>query len=487
MRYIPPDQYAAADAYDLLKAAEAGRIGFDQRLIHALVDQPERTLPGILRFVEDDYHAELISDVVLLLHELNPPEAVPIYIDFIRDDLYEVSDELAEAVAAAGERMVQPLLDLHGEIGEEDAGEIAFLLASLGIRDPRILKVLAAELEYDAGHGALCLGLYGDPAAIPHLHRIIEKVDPNDKYLRHQIEQTIRQLQESQDQPRQPEPFDIFSYYPEQELPKFDAMSDDEVLELAVSAPADVREGAVESFRGANLTPPVRRQLFEVATTDAEPRVRGAAWETLAGSDDSKILAGMRRAARDGNAEERAGAVVALASAEELTDEDFRLIEALYEMPDAREKALEAMWKSLDRRFQPYMLRHLQEPDISPNAVLGVGYLGMVSEANRLIPWFKNEDLRPNALVAYALATPVEISRGRMKPLLRRIDTLANGLSSSEEELVKDALDQRLMLHGLDPVFALDAPEPPSESIKVGRNDPCPCGSGKKYKKCHGA
>jgi preprotein translocase subunit SecA len=22
---------------------------------------------------------------------------------------------------------------------------------------------------------------------------------------------------------------------------------------------------------------------------------------------------------------------------------------------------------------------------------------------------------------------------------------------------------------------------------QVGRNDPCPCGSGKKYKKCHGA
>jgi len=22
---------------------------------------------------------------------------------------------------------------------------------------------------------------------------------------------------------------------------------------------------------------------------------------------------------------------------------------------------------------------------------------------------------------------------------------------------------------------------------KLGRNDPCPCGSGKKYKKCHGA
>jgi len=24
------------------------------------------------------------------------------------------------------------------------------------------------------------------------------------------------------------------------------------------------------------------------------------------------------------------------------------------------------------------------------------------------------------------------------------------------------------------------------EADKVGRNDPCPCGSGKKYKRCHG-
>jgi len=25
------------------------------------------------------------------------------------------------------------------------------------------------------------------------------------------------------------------------------------------------------------------------------------------------------------------------------------------------------------------------------------------------------------------------------------------------------------------------------ETPKVGRNDPCPCGSGKKFKNCHGA
>jgi preprotein translocase subunit SecA len=34
---------------------------------------------------------------------------------------------------------------------------------------------------------------------------------------------------------------------------------------------------------------------------------------------------------------------------------------------------------------------------------------------------------------------------------------------------------------------ATQAPRVASEFDKVGRNDPCPCGSGKKYKKCHGA
>jgi preprotein translocase subunit SecA len=31
-----------------------------------------------------------------------------------------------------------------------------------------------------------------------------------------------------------------------------------------------------------------------------------------------------------------------------------------------------------------------------------------------------------------------------------------------------------------------EPPKPVRAAAKVGRNDPCPCGSGKKYKKCHG-
>jgi preprotein translocase subunit SecA len=41
---------------------------------------------------------------------------------------------------------------------------------------------------------------------------------------------------------------------------------------------------------------------------------------------------------------------------------------------------------------------------------------------------------------------------------------------------------------GEDEATATVAPMPfERDGIKVGRNDPCPCGSGKKYKQCHGA
>jgi preprotein translocase subunit SecA len=33
---------------------------------------------------------------------------------------------------------------------------------------------------------------------------------------------------------------------------------------------------------------------------------------------------------------------------------------------------------------------------------------------------------------------------------------------------------------------AMRIPNAEGKSVKVGRNDPCPCGSGKKYKHCHG-
>jgi preprotein translocase subunit SecA len=43
----------------------------------------------------------------------------------------------------------------------------------------------------------------------------------------------------------------------------------------------------------------------------------------------------------------------------------------------------------------------------------------------------------------------------------------------------------------LAPPESMSAPAGKTQPVRVaphvGRNDPCPCGSGKKYKKCHGA
>jgi preprotein translocase subunit SecA len=44
---------------------------------------------------------------------------------------------------------------------------------------------------------------------------------------------------------------------------------------------------------------------------------------------------------------------------------------------------------------------------------------------------------------------------------------------------------QMVMSHGAEREAAGSTPVK-REGDKVGRNDPCPCGSGKKYKRCHG-
>jgi preprotein translocase subunit SecA len=43
-----------------------------------------------------------------------------------------------------------------------------------------------------------------------------------------------------------------------------------------------------------------------------------------------------------------------------------------------------------------------------------------------------------------------------------------------------------MMSHGDEPVDHGGAATVKREADKVGRNDACPCGSGRKYKRCHG-
>ena len=58
----------------------------------------------------------------------------------------------------------------------------------------------------------------------------------------------------------------------------------------------------------------------------------------------------------------------------------------------------------------------------------------------------------------------------------------AGPMSATEEPIPSGAAPRPARTGGDDVVKTVRREEP-----KVGRNDPCPCGSGKKYKNCHGA
>ena len=72
---------------------------------------------------------------------------------------------------------------------------------------------------------------------------------------------------------------------------------------------------------------------------------------------------------------------------------------------------------------------------------------------------------------------PEEVQRRRRQPISRITETKQSttniGLAAPKAQAA--ATDQRA-----------GKPQPVKVGAKVGRNDPCPCGSGKKYKHCHG-
>jgi hypothetical protein len=201
----------------------------------------------------------------------------------------------------------------------------------------------------------------------------------------------------------------------------------------------------------------VRQQILQLAQKDESPSVRARSWETLINSTEQlEVVEAMLHALRSPDLlmEERGGLIVGLAPETDRNEVRTAIAET-YNVPEARAKALEAMWRSMHPSFRDYFSRHLDDPELEVRrgAIWGIGYYGLRSELDRLRKFFDDEELRSDALFAYALVVPAELSRGRMKGLLNRIEKDAQGLSEMEEELVKAALDERLMLSGKEPVF----------------------------------
>ncbi len=495
---------------ELLRAAAMGRAGVDQRLVQSIISDPEGAA-AVLRFAassHDNERIDLDPLIVDLLRHFKAPEGLDVFIDVIRRDPHDIPDELVEAILPLGERAVEPLIKLYEEIGEEDGGDIAFLLAGLHQRDPRILQLLLERLEYDAADGAFLLGLFGDPASKPALEKMLVQIEEEDAELRQEIKRAIEAL-DAPPTHYDPQPFDIVAEYPKYSLPSFDLLTETERLEMLASQDARVRAGAARSFFNAPLNAKSKAALLERAKSDSDALVRARAWESLADvAEDAATRDAMIAVMNDASREidERGGAAVGLYAMGDRADVRAGF-EALYEMGGtARVKALEAMWRSLWDGYAKYFAPHLddKDPKIVREALRGAGYFRQTKSIDKIAKYLDAEEpfdnLRDDALFAYAIAMPGETTRGRVRGLLRKIEALTE-LSDYERELVEFGLDERLRLHGLDPVFSAPTEEehdhdhphvhehaaPVEATANVGRNDPCPCGSGKKYKKCHGA
>ncbi len=100
--------------------------------------------------------------------------------------------------------------------------------------------------------------------------------------------------------------------------------------------------------------------------------------------------------------------------------------------------------------------------------------------------------LRPNAWEAMAgdaesaapwsqLATLIAVARDESDLDSVEINALQDGAASALTDAVQLLYVVRTRLAGTTPLNALA-----TTASKVGRNDPCPCGSGKKHKRCCG-
>jgi hypothetical protein len=456
-----PASLATIPVYDLLRAAARGYVGIDQRFIRAILDRGEEAAPDLLRFGLEDHEndrVDLEEDLIAIFRFLRSQRALPFYIACIRRAPEDVPDDLVEGVLPFSEQAVEPLLQLHSQLEEDQTADVAFLLANLRVHDPRILEVLTDRLEYDAADGAFCLGLYGDPAAKPALNRLLAEIPLEDAELRREFNFALEQIDSPQPvKATEPEPFDIWSLYPDEAPPPFEVLTTDEVLEMLDSESASNRASAAESFRNREVTEKARKSLFERAKKDPETKVRATCWEALADADETQIRTAMKRVAGDPSRDivERCGALVGLCNSSDDPEVAARMRE-FYEDPKTRAKAMEAMWRSFDKQFSKYFPKHLEDSDLDVRrqAIWGTGYMGLGDEALRLKRLFDDEELRQDSLFAYALCVPGEISRGRVRRLLRKVDDAAGGLTQGETELVKIALDQRLVMHRLEPVFS---------------------------------
>ena len=496
---LSPEEYSSASTHDLLAEAARGYVPLDRRFLQEILGRGESVLSDFTEFVKeprDDDRMEMEQVLVELARHLRTPAALPFLAELARANEFSFPDELTWAFVDLGAAGIGMLIDLYEE--GKGASDAAFALAGLGVRDPRIRELLIEHLRSDPIDAAIMLGLYADPETKSALEKALAEAGENSA-LRRELESALKQI--DREDTSAPEPFDIFPLYPEEEFPHFAAFEDEELLGFVKSPVAAYRARAVNMLAFDGPQGKIAETIFELAQRDPDSHVRASAWESLEGVHEPvEIEQALRSKLADAAAssEERAAALVSLAHEARDDEKLHRLILEFYEDPGTRAQAVKAMWHSVDRRFEKEIAKAFDDPDLEVRrqAITAAGVFSMVPQLGRIERCFEDAELREAALYSYALAAPSVATPARMRKLFSKVEDLADGLTEEEAALVGKALDDRLEANEYDPIFLVgdaaegeeedELAENPPVTSKVGRNDPCPCGSGKKYKKCCG-
>lgn len=459
---LSTDDYQKLSPIELLQALAAGNVGFDHAFLDSFLRDTEAAAQALEAFVEEDHEDDRVDvedQVFDLFRHLRTPRALPFYTLQLRAQMDGAREELIEAFAEIGEPAVQPLLDLYHELDEEESGEVAFLLAAMQLRDPRITDLLLNRLEYDAQDAAICLGIHGDPAARPALEKLLAEVQgqPEAELLKTDVEEALSRITEAAE-PSERLPYNIYEHYDAFQPPYFEVMEPQESLAWLASPDPRVRVAVAEGLDHSEISDSLAKELVAYAQREEDLDVRCALWKSLLPAEPSKdLVANLRARLEDASTSpaEQATLAIVLSKMEFSPALKSRILD-FYGNPATRALALEAMWYSDEPDFLPLIHAHLDDEDIAIRraAILGVGFYVDKSAAPRLIPAMEHEELRSDAVYSYALAHPGEVSRLTAQKVLRHVEEVAGGLDPEESMMVMSAIDLRLGIQGIRPFFA---------------------------------
>ncbi|PTL75357.1 preprotein translocase subunit SecA [Vitiosangium sp. GDMCC 1.1324] len=171
----------------------------------------------------------------------------------------------------------------------------------------------------------------------------------------------------------------------------------------------------------------------------------------------------------------KAAEKVVQAREEEFGEEFLRFLQVRYLV------TIDTLWKdhllAMDHLRQGIGLRGYGQKD-PKQEYKKEGYTGFIQMLGAISSQFASQMMRVQAKAASAAA---EEAARLARQMAQRQRQMQEGRADAEGKLAEPAPRPAATRQ------AAAAAAAPAGGPKVGRNDPCPCGSGKKYKKCHGA